>query len=170
MRDAAMPLFEAALGEAHPELMWTSGNVGVCLLVCQQAQGLGLGLEAGAGAGDETEAGAGAGAGGSDGQGQGQGQGQAVPSSMGAETLVKSALDFLATYSHGPFPADHPWVLRLGGYGQAQAQVRAQELEMELAAATSAAGSGSGSVTGSGALARVRPALLEGLDAWVGLN
>ena len=100
MRDAALPMFERVLGEHHPQVMWTSGQVGVCLLVCQgQGQGQGQGQE-GSQLGSPSQA-----------------QRPSSSSSKGGpEALMNSALDFLATYEFGAFPSSHPWVQRLGGY------------------------------------------------------
>jgi len=101
LRDGVLPLFEAALEEEHPDLMFTSGLVGVAQLAAgasaHQSQPRGL---------DEAE--------GEQEGGQGQ---QEEQHDLGvAETLAKSALDFLGGYKHGPYAADHPWVNQLGGF------------------------------------------------------
>jgi hypothetical protein len=97
LRDGVLPLFEAALEEGHPDLMFTSGLVGVAQLAAgassHQSQPRGL-----------------------DGPDGEQGEQEEQHDLGVAETLAKSALDFLGGYEHGPYAADHPWVNLLGGF------------------------------------------------------
>lgn len=87
MRDGALPMFETVLGAEHPDPMWTSGNVGVCMFATLPQH-----LESG---GDHEEM---------------------ASMSAAAGTLVKSALDYFHSYEYGVYSSKHPWVLRLGGY------------------------------------------------------
>jgi hypothetical protein len=102
LRDGALPLFEAALGEEHPDLMFTSGLVGVAQLETAHSP--------------------------SQSQPQPQPQhDQHDQHDLGvARTLVTSALDFLSRHEYGPYAPDHPWVAQLGGFSEAQVQRRGE--------------------------------------------